>query len=197
MQNPLLRSAAALAVAAFIVAGCETPVETQRLPELTFSHLPVFQLDVAAVQIKHAYKAPLKAPHVEHLLPVAPAQALEQWAKDRIKAVGTSGVAVLVIEDARATETQLAKDTSLKGKFTKQQSHRYDMRVRASLELSDRVGNKRASAGANASRSVTVREDVTLNEREKTWFTTVDQMMRDFNREMDSNVRRYMGRWIK
>ena len=191
------RSVAALCLTGTLLVACETPVATQRLPELTFSHLPVFEVDVAEVRVKNLYRAPLKPPHVEHLLPVSPAAALERWAKDRLKAVGRTGVLQLVIEDARATETALPRDTSLAGTFTKQQSHRYDMAVRANLELSGRAGDKMAMAGATASRSVTVREDATLNDREQTWFATVSQMMRDFDREMDANIRRFLGRWLR
>jgi len=186
-----------LALAAGLLAACETAPPTQRLPEMTFAHLSAFQVDAARVQVENRFKDPLKAPHVEHLLPTAPAVALEQWAKDRVKAVGLNGTARLIIEDARVTETALARDTSLKGKFTKQQSHRYDMAVRATLELRDAGGTLLAAAGANASRSITAREDISLNDREKLWFDTVGLLMKDFDREMDANIRKYLARWLR
>jgi len=193
----MTRTAAVLMVSAAMLGACETPLDTQRLPEITFAHMQRFNVDVAKVEVIHASQSMLKAPHVEHLLPTSPARALERWAQDRFKAVGRSGTLRLVVDEASALETPLARDKSLKGNFTKQQSHRYDMAIRARLELMDGPGRKLATAGANASRSVTVREDITLNEREKTWFDTVDLLTKDFDREIDANIRRYLADWIR
>lgn len=196
MYRMIQKTAVVLAVG-ITLGACEATVDTQRLPEITFAHLQRFNVNVAKVEVVHQFHSPLKAPHVEHLLPTSPAKALEQWTQDRFTAVGRSGVLRLIIEDARAVETSLTQDQSLTGKFTKQQSHRYDMTVRARLEVSDGTGKKRATASARASRSVSVREDITLNDREKTWFDTVDLLTKDFNREIDISIRRHMGDWIR
>ncbi|MBT3661922.1 MAG: hypothetical protein HOA30_14735 [Rhodospirillaceae bacterium] len=193
----IFRAATPIILAATLLGACETSPPTQRLPEITFSHMPAFNVDVAKIEIENRFASKLSAPHIEHLMPLAPAAAVEQWAKDRVKAVGRGGTLRMIIEDASARETTLQKDTSFKGKLTKQQSHRYDMAVRATLELKDDSGKVLAAAGANASRSITAREDVTLNEREKIWFETVDLLMKDFNREMEANTKNYLGQWLR
>ena len=46
-------------------------------------------------------------------------------------------------------------------------------------------------------RFTTMREDVSLNERDRIWFKEVEAMMTDFNAEMEKNVRQYLGAWLK
>lgn len=183
--------------ASVLMAGCETPVEMQRLPDITFAHLPAFRFDVAEIQVISRFSPPGAAPHIEQRLPVPPEKAMRQWASDRLKAVGGAGTLRFVIEDASATETALALDTSLKGQFTKQQAQRYDLAVRALLVLVDAGGTERGTATALASRSITVREDVSLNERERTLFNVVDRLLADFNSEMETNIGRHLGRWLR
>lgn len=191
------RAAAPLLVAGSLLGACATPAPTERLPQMTFAHLPVFEVDVAKVEIENRFKAPLAPPHIEHKMPTAPARALEQWLTDRVKAVGRTGTLRMIIEDARSTETELAKETGLKGALTKQQGWRYDMAVKATLELKGVAGDLLAQTEANAERSITAREDISLNDREKLWFDTLGQLMASFDKAMDANVRHYMGRWLR
>ncbi len=196
-MHKLIRAAAPAILALSMLGGCESAPPVQRLPQMTFAHLQTFKVDVAKIEIENRFNPPLAAPHVEHLMPTSPVQALEQWLKDRFTAVGRTGTLRLIIDDARATETELAKDTSFKGKLTKQQSYRYDLAVRATLELKGNAGDLLGSAGANAERSITAREDISLNDREKLWFDTVSLLMTSFDKAMDANVRRYLGSWLR
>lgn len=195
-RRQFLLSAAVLGTA-LLAGACETPVQTQRLPEITFAHLPVFRVDVAKVEVVNRFTAPLKAPHVEHQLPTAPATALTQWAKDRLQAVGSAGTLRFTIENASATETGLGRDESLKGKFTKQQAQRYDVAARATLTLSDGAGRERGTATAAASHAITVREDISLNDRERTQFDLVDKLLADFNTEMSASIHQHLGSWLR
>ena len=180
-----------------LLGACASPAPTQRLPDITFSHLQVYKVDVAKVEIENRYTAPLKAPHIVHLMPVAPDKVLEQWVKDRFQAVGRTGSLRLIIEDARATETGLTLDKSLKGRLTKQQSKRYDIAVLATLHMRDGTGKTIGTARARAERSITAREDISLNDREKLWFDTVNLLMTDFNKAMEVNVQSYLSRWLR
>ncbi|MCC7016561.1 MAG: hypothetical protein IT564_05105, partial [Rhodospirillales bacterium] len=127
MQPGLVVAALGLAV----LAGCETQVPAQKLPDLTFAHLPPLQLAVQRVELNSRFAPTLRAPNVEHTFPVPPARALEQWANQRLKAVGGNAQARFTILDASVTETKLPRDTSMRGYFTKQQSERYDAKVEA------------------------------------------------------------------
>ncbi|NQV83010.1 MAG: hypothetical protein HQ494_04240 [Rhodospirillales bacterium] len=177
------------------LVACETPVQTQKMANLTFGHLKPIRLDVAKIEVVSHYQPPLRAPNVEHLFPTPPAAALKQWAKDRLRAVGRSGTARLVIVNAGAVESRLAQKTGLTATFTKQQSQRYDLAVEARLEITSPIG--RGQTSAHASRFTTVREDITLNIRERTWLDLTEALVRDFDVAMEQNMRQHLGRWFK
>ena len=171
------------------LAACETPVQEQSLPELTFAHLKPIKLNVATIEVVSNYKQPLKRPNVEHLFPTPPLKAVRRWAGDRLKAVGKSGTAKLIIRKASAVETPLEMKKGLKAAFTKQQSYRYDLDLEATLEL---PGGGRATA--RATRFTTVREDASINERNRIWLDLTENLIRDFDREMKKNLSRFLVR---
>ena len=178
------------------LAACETPVVTQTLPELTYGHLSTFTLDVAAIAVKAKYLPPMKAPNVDHLFPTPPAKALRRWAADRLKAGGRRGSARFVIIDAQVKEVPLKLDKSFTGAFTKQQSRRYEATVEVSLEILDDRGFRKGFANARVMRSRTLGEDASINDRERMWFDLTEALMRDFNAELEKNIRQYLGGYL-
>ncbi len=180
-----------------MVAACETPVEQREFSEITFGHLPPIALDVAAIDIVVAYQPSLQAPSVEHEFPVPPASAAERWAADRLRAVGASGRAVVTIVDASVIEVALKKSSGLKGLFTTDQSERYDATVRLTIEAADLNRQLTARAEAEAKRSRSVRESVTLAEREQIWFALTETLMADFDGAMEEQIRVHLAAFLK
>ena len=185
--------AAALGFA--LLTGCETQVPAQKLPDLTFAHLAPLQLAVQRVETVSRFAPSLRAPNVEHAFPVPPARALERWASQRLKAVGGNAQARFTILDAAVTETKLPRDTSMRGAFTKQQSERYDARVEAVVEIQD--GARHGAANAIGTRWITVGEDVSLNERERIKFNLIESLMKDFDAEIEKNIRQHLANWLR
>ena len=109
--------------------------------------------------------------------------------------MGRAGVARLVIVNAGAVESRLATKTGLTATFTKQQSQRYDLAVEARLEITSPLG--RGQTSAHASRFTTVREDITLSQRERTWLEQTETLVRDFDVAMEKNMRQHLSRWFK
>jgi len=198
MIKPIKTALVALTVG--VLAGaCETPAPIQTFAEITFAHLEPLRINVAKIEVENAYKPGNQRGHVENRFPVPPVKAMERWVVDRLKPVGGpgSGTLRLVITDAGVLETVLKKDKSAKGVFTKQQSHRYDLDAGGRLEIYDATGTRSGYSDAKATRTVTTREDINLNEREKIWFGATEKLMADFNREMENNIRQYLGAWLK
>lgn len=187
---------AALALFVLALAACATPPARPTYPELTWAHLPPFELDVAAVEVVSEYEPPYKEPNVEHLFPVPPGEAARRWADDRIKAAGTEGRAKVIIKRASVTETPLELTEGVRGYFTTEQAQRYDAVVEVTIEVRGPRGYRDGFATAVAERSRTVPEDATLNERERVWFEITDALMKDFNAEMERNVREHLGRFL-
>lgn len=196
MITPRFRRCVLAGLVALVLAACQTPPPAQRLPELTYDHLDRLNLDVAALEVVSEFRSPMKAPYVEHLFPTPPQTALERWAADRLEAAGRQGIARFVIKDARGTATPLAIDKGLAGVFKKEQSVRYEARVEAFLEIVDERGFRKGFASARVSRTRTLGEDATLNERDKAWFDLTEAVTHDFNAEMEKNIRQYLGGFL-
>ncbi len=177
----------------YFLSACESPLPDIKYPELRFGHLPVIQLDVARIEIVEKYRSPLKDPNVEHELPLAPAQAMRNWAMDRLRAVGNSGHAKFIIVDASVKADLLRKKKGLKAMFTLDQAARYDARLEARLEVETAGGLGTGFATAVASRQRTVPEAVSINDRDDALYHFVESAAKDFDRVMTANIERHLA----
>jgi hypothetical protein len=186
-----------LIVTILAVSGCETPVNQQTFPEQTFQHLPPIFLDVRKIDIVHLFEPPLKAPHIEHEMPVPPHIAVERWVMDRLRATGTSGHAIVTIRDASVVEASLKQLGGIKGTFTTEQSERYDAKVEAVIEATDGKDLHSASAVATSLRNRTVQENATLRERRTLWYELTEKLMSDFDRTFEAQIRKHLAAFLK
>lgn len=194
----LLAGTGLLALSGTGLAGCASPPPRARFPELTYGHLGRFTLDVARIDIISEYKPTFARPNIEHTFPVVPEQAMRKWAEDRLTVSGRADrFARFVIQDAKVTETELPRSAGVRGAFTTDQTHRYDGALAAVIEIREERGNFRAgTASAWASRSRTVPEGITINDREKLWFEIVESLMNDLNSELDRQIRANLGQFL-
>lgn len=182
--------------AGLALAACETPVPVQRLPEITFNHLPKIGLNAADLQVVNEFKPSFQEPNIEHLMSTPPATVMQRWAEQRLQARGATNVAKFTVVDAQVKASPLKVDSGITGAFKVEQSVRYDASVAAMLEIFDDRGFRRAFASARVSRSRTLPENASLNEREKVWFELTEALMRDFDAEMEQNIRAHVGGFV-
>lgn len=188
---------AGIFVVLFLLSACITTPEKPRYAEITFQHLAPLRLDVGEIRVVNEYRAPLKAPNVEHELPVKIDQSVRRWVEDRLQAVGGSGAyAVVTIKDASAIEKTLPKTSGFKGLFTKDQSELYEFKVHAEIQIVDINGSK-GLAIAQSQRSRSLSEEATLNERDALYFELTESLMQDFDQEMEKNIRSFLGHFIR
>ncbi|TNE35615.1 MAG: hypothetical protein EP348_08480, partial [Alphaproteobacteria bacterium] len=122
-----------------VLAGCVKTPPTPTYPEITFQHLQPLYLNVGEIKVVNEFKSPLKPPHVEQELPVSIDQSVRNWVRDRLRTSGNSGaVATVTIKDASAVETELQKETGLKGMITKDQAQLYKFHVLVELKITDK-----------------------------------------------------------
>ena len=198
MKAPIWITAAAFALV-LAAGGCTTPNPAVQLPQITFQHEAPIRLAVDRIEVVDAYKEPLSPPNVEHKMETTPTAALETWAHDRLKAAGDPNRdwARLTITNARMVEQKLPLTQGIKGTFTTDQAYRYTLTVAARLEIFDANNRRIGEAQASASRNQTTPEDATLNDLHMVWFKLLDSGMKDFDKEMDSTVRRYLPTWVR
>ena len=195
----LAASTAFVAALPAALAGCATDAPLAGpVPEVGFQHLAPIGLKVSHVEVQSVYQSPMKAPNAEHRFPTSPVQAMTNWANRRLHAVGEadSGVATFVIENAAVIETKLDKTKGLKGLFTYEPSERYDAVAVARLTVKDSQDGAHGEIKVSASRSVEVRENATLAEREKAWFEMIEALMADFNAQVESQIQAHLPRWL-
>lgn len=182
------------------LVACTTPPAPQ-YPELTYNHMPKISLGVAKIEIVSANSTATSTAagvkHVESQMPMSPEAAMRNWARDRLQADGVSGVAKFVIETASVTETDLKKTPGFKGLVTKDQSHRYDSKIRATLKLEGVPRVTQAYAQAEVSRSQSIAEDATINEREQLWFNLTEATMKDFDPIMSQSIRKHLADFVR
>ncbi len=188
----LLSALCALCLGA-LLTSCESPLPEVSYPELRFNHLPAIKLDVARIEIIERYQSPLRPPNVEHQIPLAPALTMRNWATDRLRAVGKSGVAKFIIIDASVKAQTLAKKKGVKAIFTVNQVMRYDAMLEARLEVETSGGLGKGFATAQASRQRTLSEGVSINERNDALYSFVEATAKDFDQVMAKNINDHMA----
>ncbi|WP_334130352.1 hypothetical protein [Sneathiella sp.] len=180
-----------------VLAGCVQAPPQPSYPDITFQHLRPIYLDVGEIRIVDEFRAPLQRPHVEHELPVSINHAIRNWVSDRLKTTGNSAaVAIVTIRDASALEKELDKAAGLRGLVTKSQSELYEFHALVEVKVNE-ISGAYAVATAEVTRSKSVPEGITLNEREKMYYTQVNALMQAFDQEMEKNIRAYMGTYLR
>ena len=173
-------------IMAGVLAGCVEAPPTPSYPDITFKHLRPLYLDVGEVRIVDEFRPPLQRPHVEHELPVSINQSIRNWVQDRLQTTGNSS----------AVEKELSKETGLKGLVTKSQSELYEFHALVEIKINEISGSS-AVVTAEATRSKSVPEGITLNEREKMYYTQVKALMQAFDQELEKNIRSFMGSYLR
>ena len=83
----------------------------------------------------------------------------------------------------------LKKSSGLTGLVTKDQAERYDARVAVELLIYDVQGRQVASAQGQAVRSRSVREDITLTERDQVWYDMVKTIMAELDEQLTKTIK--------
>lgn len=192
-----LKNLFAAVVALALLAGCETPPPPSGFPQLSYVHLPPIKLDVAEVKIISEYRSPGVAPNVEHLFPVKPLDAAERWSRERLKPVGRTGLARVTIRRASVVEVPLSRSTGLRAILTTDQTERYDGVIEIAIAILDGAGRQIGAVVSRAQRSKSVPEDISLYDREQTWFDMVEAMMNDINASLEAQIKRYLAASVR
>ncbi len=191
-----------LLIVAFALAGtltaCDTPPPRPSYADIRFTEEPPIRLAVGAVDVASDFKPGFQSPDVEHLFPVPPARALENWAHDRLQAAGGTARARFTIVDAKVIETELPKKKEgITGALTKEPAQRYDATVTARLDLIDDHGVPVRTVNVTSARSQSVLEGITPNERDQTWYDMTKALMADFDQRMSNEISGHFGGYFR
>jgi hypothetical protein len=175
-------------------AGCQSTNVSPNFPPISFAAKEVYMVDVAAIEVVEQYKSPFKEPNVEHIFPVPPASAVKTWSVERLAAKGSDKLLKVVIEDASVVRVPLKTNEGVEGFFTADQTERYDAKLKVALRI---YNNQQATAESEVNvavnRSRSVKEGISLAEKELFYHNLTKDLLNDFDREIDNQLPKYFG----
>lgn len=205
-MGPQARLLAALIAVAAAVSGWAaqsgaTPAPAQPFaagpaPAVVAERQPI-RLDVAEIQVIGAYAPPREAPHVEHLFPTPPQMAAVRWGEAQIKAVGRSNRATLIVNEASVVEVRLPTSGGISSLFKKELTERYDGVIAVELQIRDDFDNLGGRASARVTRSQSVLEDTSEEERKAIWSQMTEAMIADLERELRKRINSNLTRFAR
>lgn len=188
-----------------LLAGCETP-PSDILPSLTFDSAPPLPLDVAELIIDDlTADGPNRGTLSADPLPGEPATSelnepvpavVTRWARQRFFAVGQSGTARLVIEQAYLRRELLARSQGLRGIVTIDQAERYSTGLAVRMVLNDPGTAREGFAWASVARSVSIAEDATLSERQDRLFTMLERSINELDTALVAEMRQKVSSFV-
>lgn len=181
------------------LAACTSPPPPPAFPDIRFTGETPIRLAVSTIRIQSDFRPTFQAPHVEHLFPVTPAHAMENWVHDRLVAAGGSNAyARFVIKDASVVEVELKKKSEgITAAFTTEPAQRYDATIAATLQIIDEGGFPVRSIDVKATRSQSVLEGITPNQRDQTWYDMTKALMADFDKQMSAEISAHLGGYFQ
>ena len=179
----------------FLLNACTAPA-VNAVPELTFKHLPPIALKVSDIILVSKSVFSTKYPRVGYRFQITPEAAVKKWALDRLQIGGGSKTARFTILDARALETKVNTKKNLTELFKRMASERYDVILKAQLEILDKRGTPIATVTSTANWIQTVREDTSLTERQNIWFSMIEKSINQLDSKMEQAIRHYMAEFL-
>ena len=187
----------ALFAALLSLAACNTPPDRQTFPEITFQHLPPINLDVAEIEIVSDYRATDVQNENSADYPETPEKLALDWARDRLRKVGTRGQATYRVVEARALRVPLPRSSGINAALKTEQSDRYDLVITVELDAGNPLSGKAGTVRETVTRSQTVPENMTLNQREIVLFNMLDAAMKDLNARLEASIPQYLGPLVR
>lgn len=192
-----LRSVFLCLFVAAILSGCvATSQGVPRPPEMTFDNFHKVELDVARINVRNAYRPPMKDPHIEHLFPTPPYAAVEHLVKKQLVAAGDDRVLNVIIDDASVVREELTVQKGLWNVLTREP----DVRLKAKVLLRFELVNPKAPdivlghAEVMARRTRTLLEGTSVADRDRAYFDLTEDLMDDLNDGLRTVVKNTFGK---
>ena len=182
----MLKSGLGILAVCVALASCADNTPTKYAKPISFAAEPSIRLNVATIEVVDDYVPPMKLPNVEHAAPTPPYTAVRTWANERLKAIGSTGYARVLIEDAHITQKHIEGD-----------ENQYNGRINVIVEAHGADFNQpAATAEVTVQRSLTTDHDNSLAEKEEVWDQLVRLMMTDFDNGIKSAIEENMTNFV-
>lgn len=175
-----------LAGLAAMAAACTMNPPQNDFPPPDYSGEPV-RLDVAEIAVEQSFKAPMAPEHVEHQVPLNPADTVRTWVDQRLAAEGVEGTATVDIETASLVHEKLDTESGITGFFTTETAARYVAELALSVDI-EMVGQT-TTTRITARRTKGLPEGASVHERDEAAYELVKALVRDTGGELAQTLR--------
>lgn len=181
--------------AALLVSSCQSDSPVDFAPMTFTRYHPIF-MDVSSIEIVEEYKSPLRPPYVEHLLPYSPAEAVNIWVRDRLRAIGLEKTMQVIIREGSVKSTLLHKDNSIEDFLTIDQDYKYDTKLEVELRIYGSGAMSEASVSVKADKSITISENASVYRRNALFRQMIRELMEKVNAELEKNIYMHLSGYI-
>lgn len=177
------------------LAACND-VTVPSTPPLSFRQYQPIYMSVSRIDVLEEYQSPNRPPNVEHTMPYSPADAMQLWVKQRLKAAGGTRTMQVIIKDASVIEKNLPTKDGIGGLLSVQVNRQYDARLEVELRIYGDAALSEASVNVVANRMMTVTEDLSAHERDAKFRELMKDMMATTNAELEKNIYAHLGSYV-
>jgi hypothetical protein len=121
---------------------------------------------------------------------------MKRWADHRLRSVGLSETSRFTILRASVVEERLRTDTGLLDPVKIEPAARYTATLEGQLEIFDASGRRIKGASARVSRTRSLREGLSADERDRAWIDLTRDVMKDFDASMTEAINKYLAAWV-
>jgi hypothetical protein len=182
-----------VAVVAGALEGCSEYKRT--VPELSFANASPLVFGVREAQIDPRYRSSDTPPNIEQTVDPTPEAALIKWAQQRLRADGSENIARFTILNASLVAGQVTRSSGTFGGL--ETGQRWTLTLEAQMEILDEAGNRLDGSTAKVTRTRDVPPKQTYDQRKLFWYDMLSATMSEFDAEMNSGVRQYLGKWLR
>lgn len=171
-----------------LLVACASSDAPPAPQDMSFKDQKPIALAVSDFQIIQDYKSPMASPNVEHLFPITPSKAVENWVKDRLTATGGQFLARVVVRDASVKETELPYTKGWRGWFSTEEAARFDGSLSVMIEIVRPDGYVEAYVSAKSTQSRTVLENASASDKDRAWYDLTRALANDIDRELTKQI---------
>jgi hypothetical protein len=165
-------------------------------PAPSFRHFQPIYFKASTIEVIEEYRQPMRAPNIEHLMPYAPADAMQIWVKQRMKASGGGKTMQVIIKDASVIEKKLPTKGGIAGLITVEQDKEYNARLEVEIRVYGDAALSEASVNVIATRMMTMSEAASVADRNSKFQQLLKDMMATTNAELEKNIHQYLSNYV-
>lgn len=183
-------------IVSLLLSACGTKIIRTATPKFSYLHLPKLSVLVSEIQVLQRTELTFEEANIEHLFPMPISSAVRRWVNHRLVSTGSSKIMRVIIEEARATALNLKTNENLKALFTNEQEVQINANLSVKIEIIDDTNAVLAFTRVAVTRSRTIPESSSVEERDKIYSDLTMVLMNDFNTTQEQKYRRFFSSFM-